>query len=375
MPFALWCAVRWLMIALFLAACGGEEIGSLAPDAGSGPLDAQASDLGSADLGTPDSGDTDLGPSIFDPWWEMGAPPPPAPVVGRWGAVTIYVPEEERVIIHGGSQYPDPTSGELWSYDRGTQTWTELFSVDPPEPRYCHCGVYLPDSREFLLINGRNDRGPLPAAAWTLSLDTLAWTPVNGDLPPGVIGCHAIYDPIRKRVIVFGGANRTGMSNQTHIYDPSSRTFSRVLTQNSPPMRRDGMFIYDPASDKFWLHGGQVPGGHLEDTWTFDGADWREELIPGPLPPSRRWAAHALDARGRWVMFGGTNEAENFQDLWVMNLSEPGWEALNLANPPDGRAGAAYIWFPEDDFLWIFGGLDVPFLRSLTDGWNLTLSR
>jgi hypothetical protein len=370
--------MRWLPIVLCLSGCGASVPVPLPSDGGSHALDAASSDAAiELDAGRQrDAGVIeDAGPSAFDPHWIEGPDAPPSEVEGRWGAVTVYVPGEELVIVHGGSQYPRPTSDETWVFDLRAQRWSELETQDAPPPRYCHCGVYLPETRELLVVNGRNEQGALPRAAWTLSLETRRWTTVEGELPPGAIGCNAVYDPREKRALVFGGQARASLSNQTHVYDPVARTFTRLLTDSSPPARRDALLIHDPVGGKVWLHAGQVARGHLNDTWSFDGSDWTQVEVPEPLPPGRRWSAHGLDARGNWVFFGGTDEQESFDDLWVMNLGQPGWRRLELEGAPDGRAGASHAWLPDEDALWLFGGFDLAFQRSLSDGHKLRFGR
>src|SRR5258706_5273345 len=79
-----------------------------------------------------------------------------------------------------------------------------------PTPRAGHTGIYDP-VRQRMIVFGGND-GALSNQVWALSLSgPPAWTlltPIG--TPPSPREAHAaIYDPIGDRMIVFGGTDGT----------------------------------------------------------------------------------------------------------------------------------------------------------------------
>jgi len=368
-------------LALALTACPGPEI--------TGTPDAGAEDSGlTADAGfPPDSGETDAGfedagPPPLAPAFEALSGTAPSTPAGRWGAWLVHAPARHALYQFGGSHYPtsNASSAQAWSYDLESQSWSELStSGDVPAARYCLCATYLPDQDEILFVGGRNAQGPLPVGAWTLDLETLAWTAVtDGDIPPGVVGCHAAWFPPGGYALVFGGDGYSGLQRQSYTYDPVSRAFAKLDVANPPIARRDGMMAYDPVSAQVVLHGGAGrigPGGaHYNDTWVFDGADWAELTTTGGPPPERRWGAFGVDpARHRFVLFSGTQETEDHQDLWTLDLDAGAWTQHQDVTLPTARAGASHAFVPEEDALYFFGGLTQPDYRALTDGWRIKL--
>lgn len=350
-------------------------------DADAGPhSDARASeadsglDAGMSDALALDAGSTrDAALPPVPPGWAPLADAPPSATVGRWGAVLVHDRAGGRLLLHGGSHYPRGTADDVWAFGLASRTWTEVPSTSPPAPRYCHCGAWLPTQGELLIVNGRDAGGPLAAAAHTLDPVSGTWTAVEGELPDGLIGCAAVHDPVRDRVIVFGGSTRRGLSDATWSYDPAARRFVRLEPSARPPARRDASLVFDADGDRLLMFGGQIGAtSHLADVWSFEGTEWRPlSLDPGPAP--RRWASSALDGRGGWLIFGGTDERESFDDLWRLDLGGLAWRRLDGVGAPRGRAGAAHVGVPELDALVLFGGFDAASTAALDDGWSYGL--
>src|SRR5437868_2193958 len=112
-------------------------------------------------------------------------------------------------------------------------------------------------------------------ATTTLSLAagpaTVSWSkisPTQG-LPARAFFATA-YDPISKKVVVFGGANATSQLNETWTFD--GKTWTQVQTSVSPGPRSAAAMAYDKNIQKVVLFGGFVGVTFLNDTWLWDGA-------------------------------------------------------------------------------------------------------
>jgi galactose oxidase-like protein len=345
-----------------------------APDAMSAP-DAEAVDAAEPDAGLP----------AISPVWEARGSPPPTNPVQRWGAQMVFVPDQKRFIMFGGSHAPSRPTGDTWSYSVDSGTWTLVVTTNPPPPRYCHCLAYLPDQNQVLLVGGRSDTQALPPAAWTLDLATSTWTRVQGDAPPGVIGCMAAWMPDYPgggRAIVFGGGGSRDVYNDTWAFDPAAQTFEKLMPAHSPPARGDGMARYDPGPagghGRVLIHAGVVQlfptPHHLDDLWAFDGTDWSEVAVTGSKPSARRVQAQAFDAaRREWLLFGGTIESMDYNDLWLFDANMGSWTQLPMDGAPLGRGFAAFGYVPGDDAYFMFGGLSQPIGNSLADGFRLRI--
>lgn len=375
-----------LSTALFVA-CGGSDPGPGEQnepiiDAGVDPADAALTDAdrnpdaGVSDATVLDAEVPDLGPSYPTGWSTAGAMPN---ATGRWGARVALVPEDRRLILFGGNLYPEGgVSQELWAFDLETEAWSELSSMNEAPPgRYCHCTTYLPETREILIVGGRDGSGPLPPQAYVLDLDTLSWTELGGSLPTGVIGCSAVWMPELEggRAVVFGGGGATGFDRTTWLYDPQSQTFEARTTLHAPPGRADPEAAYDPVKKRILVFGGGVrpvyPYEHRNDLWAFDGVDWTELTPAEPLPGPRRFSAGALDAEGRrWYVALGTRDEADYEDFWALDLDADQWVSLDTTDLPSPRGFAASVWDSASRSFLIFGGLHQPNYAARNDGWR-----
>lgn len=85
----------------------------------------------------------------------------------------------------------------------------------------------------------------------------------------------------------------------------------------SPTGRRQFALSSFASAKKAVVFGGlRRQGIFLDDTWSWDGAAWKEEA-PAHRPPAR-WGATLVEdpSTGRVVLFGGRNETKSFHDLW-----------------------------------------------------------
>ncbi len=372
------------MMALSLVACAGSDPGG--PDATDlgvfdAALDATVSDAGPADSETidaapVDAGSVDMGPGPLSPQWTelTGAPLPTGP---RWGTAVVKLDAGE-VMLLGTAAPAGATLNDAWLRGADGQ-WTEIItsSIAPPA-RYCHCAVALPNNR--VLITGGRDRSGLVWDAWVLDVDNATWTEVAGSLPLPGVGCHAAWHDSTGRAILVEGQSRGGNLGRTWSFDPATYAFTLLSVANAPPGRRDGSLIADPSGDRLLLYGGatvvfpQADARQLTDLWSFDGTDWTELTVDvGPAP--RRYPALALSqSRQLMLLFGGTNERMDFNDLWALDLTTLTWSELAPQGTlPSTRAAMGYV-SESDGTLRVMGGLDLGFNRAFDDTWQLNLS-
>jgi N-acetylneuraminic acid mutarotase len=286
-------------------------------------------------------------------------------------------PTEHRFILHGGNLYPTGSVvSDTWSFSIATQQWTKLTtSGDAPPVRYCHCATYLPGQKQVLIAGGR-DSGGLVDSAYTLDLQTLAWTRVAGPVPTGAIGCNAHWMPNLSRAIVFGGEGMSGVNDRTWSYDPTTRAFTELMPAVRPHARRDAMSIYEPTQGRMFVFGGAVAitQQYLDDVAVFDGSNWLDTPAPTPHPVRRRYGASGYDAlHARWVLFSGTNDVDDFDDLWVIDPVT--FDFVQAPSVGPVKRGFAASGIDEvTGTLYVFGGLTTPGFEALADGWTLRLT-
>ena len=157
--------------------------------------------------------DTWARPTIPEGSWTQlfpaGTPPP-----GTSGDSFVYDPTRDRAILFGG--FPVST---LWSLELANgEEWVQLFPTGPwPPTRISHSAVY-DGARDRMLIFGGTATSDGSAAkndVWELRFDTNEWGAIvaSGPLPAPRMGAAAVLDPLRDRMLVFGGGTNTSSFN------------------------------------------------------------------------------------------------------------------------------------------------------------------
>jgi hypothetical protein len=150
--------------------------------------------------------------------------------------------------------------------------------------------------------------------------------------------------------------------------DPSSLTWTR-LKPLLPP-RAAFAAAYDPVSKKVVLFGGFDGTGNLDETCTFDGKIWTLMKI-FPSPPARVGASMAYDRKSRkLVLFGGSSGFTLFNDTWLWDGATSTWAQANPKTVPAGASGPILFTDPANGHADMFGGYRGRFYSRDTFQWT-----
>jgi hypothetical protein len=107
-----------------------------------------------------------------------------------------------------------------------------------------------------------------------------------------------------------------------------------------------------------------------DDTWLWDGVDWRERHPP-VMPSQRSSMGMAYDvARGLVVLFGGNTHSIGFSnETWTWDGRT--WTLQHPNSAPLARERMGLAWDGARRQIVMFGGRDFPDLnyRDLSDTW------
>lgn len=282
----------------------------------------------------------------------------------------VYDASRDRLIYYGGllgddnSSFPTSyPSSRLRALDLSTGIWTDLSNVRPT-PRHDLGAVYDPPRQRMVMFGGFNSNEGLLGDTWALPLfGAGAWmnlTPSGS--PPARSDYSAIVDPVRQRMIVFGGYAPGGCSNDTWSLDlAGSAGWSPLVTLGTPPPARvDHAAIYDPAGDRMIVFGGECVS-RLNDVWqlTFSATPTWSQLSPSGTPPTPRKRPTAIydPSSASMLVFGGDG-ASSQAELWQLSLSgPPTWQLLT---PPGtaakGWGGHSAVYDAARQRMLVFGG-------------------
>ena len=331
--------------------------------------------------------------------WTLSSDPATAPQ--RMNHAWIYDPVRDRLLIFGGSR-GSPTSGLFALSLSGTPRWTALVpGVGGPVPGDGQQAAY-DSARDRMIVFG----GYYNCDVWALPLSgPLTWTRLEptGAPPPARSFASAIDDPVRDRLLIFGGEMYTNQwpyipisfNDVWALSLGASPAWTPLGTAGPAPHARfEHSATYDPIRDRMIVFGGDTTfygQGYFGDLWalSLSGTPAWNQLAPGGTAPVARSLARLTydPARDRLILYGGetADEVQHvtwlLDDLWTLPLNGAlEWHALAPSAPPAAREAFAAIYDPPRDRLLIEGGGvnsgsgadDAAFALPLSSGdaWN-----
>ncbi|MFN0248329.1 MAG: hypothetical protein ACKV2T_15670 [Kofleriaceae bacterium] len=179
----------------------------------------------------------------------------------------------------------------------------ELLATGKP-PAALSQGVAYDSARRRVVQFGGAFQGTIRVPRGdTWEYDGEGWMKIPTTVAPAARwGSAMAYDPIHRRVVLFGGASTAAAPfGDTWAWD--GERWTQLITIGAPPPRADASLVYDPETRRMLLYGGRNATGSFGDGWELDGGTWTQ--VTHSLPPARAQHAMAYDPkRGVMVLVG-----------------------------------------------------------------------
>lgn len=263
----------------------------------------------------------------------------------------LFDPVRNRVLLFGGDtrgtvnevEQPSYVS-ETWSFDLATQRWERLSPLASPEARGGFASARA--GRRWILFGGRSGSfGTLRLHndVWSFDLVTDQWSQLSPDIP-------------------------------------------KAVNPNVPDPRHRGRAAFDAATNRLLVFGGSSDperfGNRVHnDMWSFDLDRRTWQVVPPTSPwpsPRQSFAADVDESSGRWFIFGGARDGQNFLDeVWQFTFSTGSWVFFNTTGAPPtpefARHASELVYAPVEDRLYVFGGHDGTAMGRRNDLWRFEL--
>jgi hypothetical protein len=230
--------------------------------------------------------------------------------------------------------------GSTFKYEPAERKWTDLNPPTHPEKELggtllWSSMAYDSHNKQFVLFGGGNvqsERGD--PGTWTYSPSKNAWTHLKLDKePPQRANSRLAYDPVNKKIVMFGGDQLDQLLSDTWLFDVVKQSWSEAppsqirapkgLHRQKPLPRGGHALLWLPKAKKILLIGGytytstteyvsslyqRLPAG----AWSYDVAGNRWDLVanplftPGPDGPTNFFWSAAVDADDNVLVLGQT---------------------------------------------------------------------
>jgi hypothetical protein len=356
----------------------------------------------------------------------------PLPTPPRGGHTVVRDPARDRLILFGGSD-PVLRNDLWWMPGDGSFAWSPLQATGPGPQRREHHTAIFDAFRDRLLVFG-GDSGAVTRGVsnevWSLSFSgSPTWQLlVPSGTPPAARGRHAaVYDPVRDRLLVFGGNDGTGpLADVWELTLSGTPTWNPIVTAGTPPAARYfHSMIYDPMRDRLIVYGGQVDDNKslpLDDLWALDlsGTPTWSTIVPvnsGPgeitahtaiydplhdsmvvlsgygvnellFTPVPTWVTHSTPdvslgdgefggcydgSRQRLIVMGGRGYfIERFNQTWAIDLLDLSWSPA-APEVPTERSAHTMIYDSARRQLVLYGGASYGVNDAPGEYWLLPL--
>ncbi|MEZ5963893.1 MAG: kelch repeat-containing protein [Planctomycetota bacterium] len=265
---------------------------------------------------------------------------------------TAYDETRQRLVMWGGTDSTGFALVDVWEFD-GT-IWTVAAAPNPvgrDEAAMAYDGV----RGKVVMFGGRAANGG-QALADMWEWDGAVWTQiVPAGLPPARNGHSMTWDPVRRRVVLFGGSTSTPGTTFGDTWEWNGSAWAQVTTAAAPPARTEHAATYHSGRNRVVVACGETATGLLKDTWEYDGLAW-VEVTPQAAPDGLANHASAFDsARNDVVVFGGRDNGLALRnDTWRWHLDA--WSRANPANSPSARFDHSMAFDRAAGLVVLFGG-------------------
>ncbi len=235
---------------------------------------------------------------------------------------------------------------QVWEYDGIDWTARGTGAGAAPVHRSNHNIAYDPLRRRIVMFGGSENGGEL----W--EWDGGGWQLMTTVTAPRLLNPAMHFDPQRGHVVIVGGQDRSSGSWTTAAWGWDGASLQPLWPAHRPMPRYGFSVAHDFGRNRVVVFGGYAFGPR-DDTWEWDGTTWSNPQ-PAVSPPVREDAAFAFDPfRGSTVLFGGFATGVYRGDTWQWDGSS--WTQMSGPGPsPRGEAGMALDWTTNRTIL--FGG-------------------
>ena len=270
--------------------------------------------------------------------------------------------EESRAPSGDSLVYPN----DLWAWNGTSWHRLEPKGTERPPCRNVPHMVYDAARRRVVMFGGRgegHDGGQILADMW--EWDGVQWHAVENRGFPKTLHSAIAYDPVRRRVVMYGGLNDHGLSRSTLEWDGQRWS---VRDTAGPIGVITGAAVVNASGQLAIMtsppSGDRDPIPDSSTTWMWNGSSWKR-AERGSAFANLQPTANAADGTLYWLQV-----AERWLTSPVLHVRRPNGTWLTVSSPAPGRYGSMIAYDARRRKLVMYGG-GRQGQRFSTETWEL----
>lgn len=239
-------------------------------------------------------------------WKPLATSGPPA----RNKGVFVYDASRKRTVLFGGVNQADNNVDDTWEWDG--VTWKQLVGKGPVARAHA-LGAYDAKNKMVVLFGGF---GPSGVLSDTWGFDGSAWKKLDNNGPANCLPHGMVYDEARKAVVLITVALNSEASKappKNEMWEWTGNAWRKLpfATPAFPQLQAVASF----QNNRIVLYDGSDTTQQSGKTWLFNSTEWTP--LAGLGPGLRQGHAMAYDkTRKRIVLFGGGIGPDRYNDTW-----------------------------------------------------------
>lgn len=282
----------------------------------------------------------------------------------RCAHTMVYNNQHGKLILFGGEDRLGRFLDDTWVYDYGDNRWTQMNPSMKPSARAYHAMTYDSKNDKVILFGGRDSNG-FSDETWVYDYQSDSWVKMSPTVKPAARYQHAMVYESRsgrhEKVVLFGGEGPTygQISDETWVYEYESNTWTQMNPSRKPPKRARHTMVCNKELLPT-LFGGYNSSGSKDDTWGYALEFDKWTRFSSSFRPSNR-TFHSMAFSGvgyMFVLFGGYTSNGANDETWVFEFPIPftSWELKFPSTKPSPRYRHAMIYDEKHNKIVLFGG-------------------
>lgn len=284
----------------------------------------------------------------------------------RSGQVMVYDTNRSRIVMFGGRRTDVATKNQAvlndtWIFRNGD--WSQLATPNSPPGRTVTGAAFDPVRDRIVMYGGNtistDGKNTVTTLHDTWEFDGTTWNQRGSD-GPKISKPIITYDNATNQVILLGldETSSTKTATLMYLYDASAGTWNQAKPDGLPPCVNESQVAFDPETNSVILNGGVcADSATTEETYSWDGTKWTKLDIKTVL--DRTFGAGvAYDPTTRTLFQYGGTIAFGGSHIGTIAFHGGDWASLTDTFSPAPRSLPVVFNYPGNDVVYVYGGHD-----------------